>query len=137
MEMVVIIWFGKRNIQKQHRHYVFWGSKILGGVLNAAWFGLIVAFITIVITLMPRNFFGLASTQKIIYESTSYGQFHVYLIRPFPAIKNIYTVTSIFKNPTALNQYSDSIEGTFAHFSYRQGFQHIFCRFNYMPGENN
>lgn len=106
----ILFYIGKRSVQEQHRNYIFWGSRLLGGTLNTLWHGFIVAVITIVISLMPHNFLGLTSVQAKIYKSISYGKFYVYLIQPFPAVKDIHLTLAIFKNPRMLEKYKNTAE---------------------------
>lgn len=106
----ILFFIGKRGVQKQHRHYIFWGSRLLGGTLNTLWYGFIVAVITIIISLMPHHFLGLTSTQATIYKSISYEKFYIHLIQPFPAIKNIHMTIVVFKNPRMLEKYKNTPE---------------------------
>lgn len=106
----IIFFIGKKSVREQHRNYVFWGSRLVGGSLSTLWNGFIIAVITIVISLMPNNFLGLSSAQAKIYKSISYRKFYTYLIQPLPAIKNTHMTIAVFKNHRLLEKYKDTPE---------------------------
>jgi len=105
-----LFFLGKRSIQKQHRYYVFWLSRLLGGIVNAGWNGLLIAFLAVFLSLMPENFMGLASVQTNIAESRSYKKFYDYLISPLPLIKHVKVTISLFQDRALLQQYRSTKE---------------------------
>lgn len=105
-----LFFLGKHGVHQQHRHYVFWPSRLLGGVFNAGWNGLLVAIIAITLSLLPNNFLGMEPVQKSIMESLSCQKFYTHVISPFPLIKNIHMTISIFKNQTVLQKYQETPE---------------------------
>lgn len=104
------LFFGTQTVHEQHRNYVFFGSRIIGGILNTAWNGIIIACISMLISLMPSNFLGLTSAQESIQKSISYNKFYNYLINPFPAVKNVHITIAILKNHRLLQKYKGTSE---------------------------
>lgn len=112
-----LLFLGHRSVQTPHRDYVFIVSRLLGGILNMGWNGLLAAFIAIILSLMPTNFLGLGNAQKAIEKSISYTKFYKHLICPFPGIRNLLITISVFKNHKILEDYKDTYE-------YKQVFSH-------------
>jgi hypothetical protein len=106
----LLLFIGRRSVHKDHRGYVFIGSRLLGGILNVGWNGLLTAFLAITLTLMPLNFLGLKNAQKNIETSATYAKFYTYLISPFPTIRNVLITVSVFKNYSILKRYKDTPE---------------------------
>lgn len=101
---------GKQNVHAQHRYYVFWPSRILGGVLHMGWNGLIFGCIAAALSIMPSNFLGQQTIQKSVTSSTTYQMFSTYIIAPFPPLHNIQTTLTILQNHALLQRYQDTKE---------------------------
>lgn len=106
----LLFFLGKLDVQQQHRNYVIWPSRILGGIFNLGWNGILVASIAIVLSLMPENFLGMRAVQKSISESLSYKKFYTYIITPFPVIENMHLTFSLFQDRALLQKYKETPE---------------------------
>lgn len=106
----LIIFISRRTVQKKYRSYVFWGSRLLGGCLSAAWLGAMAAGVVLLIMTLPNNAFQLKNVQAVIEESQTYSYIQVYVISRFPVLRNTFTTLSVFSHPESFTMVNDSQE---------------------------
>ncbi|MEW5894619.1 MAG: hypothetical protein AB1650_02505 [Candidatus Omnitrophota bacterium] len=106
--ILFIFLLGRTQVHKQHRHYVFLGSRLLGAAANLFWNGLLVAVLATLLSLTPRSFLGLEQTQQQIQQSRSYILFYRYLINPFPLVKDIQMTMAVLSDYNQLDRFKDS-----------------------------
>ncbi len=114
MIIVWILWtLSRRAVPAEERYFLFWGSRLVGGIVTLAWRGIILALILIFITILPTSMVGQRAKQ-IIKESRTYAAIHIYLTDFLPYMEKTSRFVEVFASPS----WSEPIQDTSAY----QGF---------------
>ncbi len=106
----LIIVLGRKTVSKKYRSYVFWGSRLAGGVLSVIWRGALAAGLVLLIMTLPNNAFQIKSTQASIQNSETYAHIQTYVLPRFPILENTILTLSVFSHPEQFTKVDDSLE---------------------------
>ena len=106
----IIHYISRSTVDKEHRNYVFLGSRFLGSFLSVFWEGGLCVIIMVTITLLPNNLFGSGKAQNDIKNSNTYHLVNQFVINQAPPVKKIYLTVNILRDPAYLNYLSQSEE---------------------------
>jgi hypothetical protein len=107
----LVIFFFRRNIQRDFKNYVFLGSRILGGITSSIWKTCLFMAAVLLLSLLPANLMpGIIDLQKDLMSSRSYSYIQQNVLTRFPRVHNIYLTLSVFKDPTQNEELSQMPE---------------------------
>lgn len=104
----VALMIGRRTVAKEHRNYVFIGSRILGSFFSLFWKGGIALILLLLLTFFPEDIPHLQDIQKNINRSIAYSLMNQYIVSKVPPLKKTFNALSIFKDPRRMQQLSSS-----------------------------
>ncbi|MFP4473770.1 MAG: hypothetical protein ACLFPX_07915 [Candidatus Omnitrophota bacterium] len=106
--IISIFWlWGKQTVHKEHRNYVFWGSRLLGGVVSLSWQGMILAVIIYLFSSLPVQALNLTAAREAVRKSRTHALIEQHLADLFPQVRHVSATISILSNP----QQTKSIVG--------------------------
>ncbi len=70
----IVLSLMRLTVDKEYRDYVFWRSRLLGGLLNLVWKGAMIGLILLALALVPPGPFGLQKMHNDITGSFFYAQ---------------------------------------------------------------
>ena len=97
----------RRAVPMEERYYLFWGSRLLGGVITFIWRGLILSLFLFFLIILPDTIIG-QKVKQTIRESKSYMAIQVYLMNRIPYIQQLPEFVEIFSSPTWSEPIKDS-----------------------------
>ncbi len=108
--LTLLFFLSRRTVDKNFRHYVFWASRLLGGLLSLLWKGGLTMIVIFFISLLPPQLWDLERLQKNIEQSLTWGWFTESVIKQTPLAKNIFDSLLILKNPDQLKKIAKTPE---------------------------
>jgi hypothetical protein len=100
------LFIARRGIPKDHKNYVFGGSRLLGGIVSVFWAGSITLIILFVLAILPIPIAKFAEIQKDIHSSYTYGLLNNYVLYKNPATQKTVMALYILQDPVQMQKLS-------------------------------
>lgn len=98
------------TVDKQYRDYIFWGSRVAGGLLSLLWKGAITLSLMFLIMFLPNTISGIDNIKTNIRKSLAFHLMNRYTFRNQPTPEAILDSLAIFKDDKKLYELSETTE---------------------------
>ena len=98
------------TVDKQYRDYIFWGSRVAGGLLSLLWKGAITLSILFLIMFLPDTISGIDNIKANIRKSVAFHLMNRHASRNQPTPEAILDSLTVFKNDEKLQELSETPE---------------------------
>ena len=106
----ILLMIGRASADKKYRDEHMLISRFLGGMINLAWKGIVLAGILYLVTYIPFNFLKLDMVKEDILQSRTMGYLGLVVEKKTNAALTLQKMLTVIENPNQLQSLSETAE---------------------------